>query len=124
MASCLVRAQDYNGAAARFRAVPSILLQCLGERHPSYATSLANLACFLYDVKEFDEGLQLAQRAAGIMADAVGPSHPSTVELEVWVAKTQAAALNRDSAEDVSPQRQCGNCYTIKHKAREREMGE
>jgi hypothetical protein len=65
--------------------------QLLGEAHPAVASSLFNLGALRYNQGRYSEAQTLLLQAQPIYFAQLGPDHPNTQALQIWINETQTA---------------------------------
>ena len=60
--------------------------ELLGDRHPSVATSLNNLAALRYNQNRYDEAEALFLQALAIFESVLGSNHPNTQSVKNFIA--------------------------------------
>ena len=65
--------------------------ELLGDRHPSVAGSLFNLAELYYNTQRYSEALQSIQHAIQIYGQTLGTEHPATQNALNWLQLIQNA---------------------------------
>ncbi len=63
----------------------------LGDRHPSTATSLFNLAALYHNTQRHQQALDHIQQALDIYIPALGADHPTTQAAASWLQRIQQA---------------------------------
>ena len=67
----------------------------LGDRHPSTATSLLNLATFYHGIQQNQKALLFIQEAIQIYTQTLGNEHPVTQNANGWLQGIQQAISNQ-----------------------------
>ena len=73
----IARRYSYAEAEQLFGQVRAIQEKTLGPEHPSFATTLCNLAGVYSDTGRYAEADRLFQQVRAILEKTLGPEHPS-----------------------------------------------
>lgn len=86
-------------AIAAFEKTLELQREVTGERHPSYAIALNNLALTHYGLGNLEQAAELLQQSLQIRRETLGPDHPQTATALFNLAGAQLAARQHDAAE-------------------------
>ena len=86
----------------RYESVELLLLEAmeimkeqLGDRHPSTASSLNNLAIFYYRTNRLPEAATMMSGVVSIFEELLGPNHPNTITVRGNLDTIQQAIANQ-----------------------------